>query len=133
MGFDVRFDEDHKCVMGTFVGEMDRTSVKAYARELVKVALQHDCKSLLNDMRAAILTFSTSDLHELPKMMSDIGIDTTWRRAIVASEQLQDYHFFETTAVNRGNTARIFTNPNEAMDWLTEGQSQRQAETAKTV
>ena len=43
-------------------------------------------------------------------------------RAVVAAEDLKDYLFYETAAINRGQHLKVFTDIDEAKKWLSESQ-----------
>jgi hypothetical protein len=118
MTFKVHYDNRSKCVIGTYRGTLDMKSLEGYAYEIMKVASNHDCTSFLNDLRKAEVNLSTFDLYYIPETLHKMGFKRWWKRAIVASEQLDDYYFFELTAQNRGCYVKIFEDMVEAMKWV---------------
>ncbi len=118
MTFDVRYDPAKQCLVGKAPGEIDCESARGYARAVVGASLKHECKKFLNDLRGSDVRLGTIDIYEVWKLFEGLGIDGTWKRAILASEQLKDYRFFENVSVNRGHQVRVFTDPSAALAWL---------------
>jgi hypothetical protein len=118
MAFKVHYDKKSNCVIGTFRGTLGMMSMKEYAREIMKVASKNNCTSFLNDLRNTEVNISTFDLYFIPETLHNMGFMRWWKRAIVASKQLEDYYFFELTAQNRGCYVKIFEDIDEAMKWV---------------
>ncbi len=97
---------------------MNLETAMEYSKGIQKEKSAHDCKLILNDMREAELNLATVDIYYLPGMLDAAGLDRSWKRAIIATNQLEDYRFFETVARNRGYQVRVFTEKNKAMNWL---------------
>ena len=119
MTFSVSYDQENDCVIGGFTGVFDWKTAALYAEAITDTASKHDCTRFLNDMRQAELALSTSEIFRIRDMLDTAGVDSSWKRAIVAARDLEDYRFFETVALNRGYGVRIFTDPIQAMSWLT--------------
>jgi len=129
MVFDVHYDDEHDCLIGSYSGEMSLEAVDEYAAAVSAESARHTCKLFMNDMRNAKLAFSATEIYRLPGILDAAGFDRTWKRAVVALDYLPDYRFFETVARNRGYQVRIFQNVDEAIDWLTKGkQTERPAD-----
>jgi hypothetical protein len=118
MAFNVNYDDKSNCVIGTYGGTLDMKLLEGYACEIMKVASKHDCTSFLNDLRKAEVNLSTFDLYFIPETLHKMGFKRWWKRAIVASKQLEEYYFFELVAQNRGCYVKIFEEVNDAMNWL---------------
>jgi hypothetical protein len=118
MTFCVHFDDEHDCFIGSFIGRLDSSTVGPYTEQLRSEASKHECRRFLNDMRRAEIDFTTFELYGLPGILGAAGFDRSWRRAIVAHEQFEDYYFYETVAVNRGYQVKVFADFDEAMTWL---------------
>jgi len=120
MAFHVAYDPQCDCLIGEFIGSIDHEKLEEYALEVAEAAKEHGCRRILNDLRKAEVRFSTTEIIEIPGFLETTGIDRSWKRAVVVSQSLEDYRFYETTALNRGYTVKIFTDLTEARDWLTQ-------------
>ena len=119
MEFDVRYDEEHDCVIGSYTGRMDCDALHLYVKEMISVASKHICKCFISDIRKAEFDFSMVDIYYMPEALHVLGLDRSWRRAIVVNKQVKELHFFETVALNQGYTVNVFADIDEAMKWLT--------------
>jgi len=114
----VHYDEECDCLIGSFVGTLDQETLKEYAKEVAKTASKHDFRHFLNDLREAEVDFSSIEIINIPGIFHAAGLDISRRRAIIVPNNLEDYRFFETVANNRGFNVKLFTDLNEAMNWL---------------
>jgi hypothetical protein len=119
MEFNVRYNVENDCLIGSYTGRMDRDTVQPYAEEIMSIASKHTCKLFMSDIRKAQIDFSIVDIYYLPGVLDAAGLDRSWRRAIVASKQVKELCFFETVAQNRGYSVKVFADLDEAMKWLT--------------
>lgn len=81
------------------------------------------CTRILNDYREASVQLTTIEIYELPQMIAKIaasfGKDARQvRRALVVSKNSEDYHFYETVAVNNLQKEKLFLDLEEAKLWL---------------
>lgn len=118
--FNVYYDEKNNCMITSFQGELNLKNAIESSKELAREATKHNCTRVLSDLRKAKNALSTFDIVSLPETLEKEGIDKSWKRAIVLSDEknIKDYSFFETAALNRGYTAKAFTDIDEAMNWL---------------
>lgn len=118
--FNVYYDEKNNCMITSFQGELNTEIAKESSKELAREATKHKCTHVLNDLRKANSALSTVNIVCLPEALGKKGIDKFWKRAIVVSEDHNkgDCRLFETAAFNRGYTAKVFTDIDEAMNWL---------------
>lgn len=114
----VHYDEECDCLIGNFAGTLDQETLKEYSIEVAKTASKQDFRYFLNDLREADVDFSSIDIINIPGIFHASGLDISWRRAIVVSNNLNNYRFFETAANTRGFNVKVFTDLNEAMNWL---------------
>ncbi|MEE9553167.1 MAG: hypothetical protein V3W18_02625 [candidate division Zixibacteria bacterium] len=117
MEFKVSYDRDHDCIRITFDGEVVESELQKLASKLIKVSKEHGCRFILNDMRNATISLSTTDIYNLPKQLTDWGIGHDLKRAIVINKY-KDLRFFETVSKNTGQNVQVFTDADEAMHWL---------------
>ena len=120
MVFDIHYDQEYNCIKGSYNGNINLEAIKEYAKEIKKTVSKHNCKHFFNDLRKANLDLSTMHIYNIPNLLIQLGIDHSWRIAIVVLKDSEDYSFFETVAVNRGHIVKLFMDPDEAMNWLTE-------------
>lgn len=116
--FSVHYDEECDCLVGSFAGTLNQETLKEYSIEVAKTASKHDFRYFLNDLREADVDFSLIEIINIPGILHAAGLDISWRRAIVVSANLENYRFFETAANTRGFNVEVFTDLNEAMNWL---------------
>ena len=117
--FNVHYDKRYNCVIVYFAGDMDLQTLKEYAKEITKIASEHNCKRFFNDLRGAEFDLYIIKIQDIPKIFNELGIDDrTLKRAIVASKDSKEYRFFETVARNSGDMVKVFENPRDAMNWL---------------
>lgn len=118
MAFEVRYDEGNDCLICRYSGRLDRDSLQPYADKILRAAAEHACRRLLNDLREADVDLSTVDVFHLPGVPEAAGLGHSWKRAVVADEQLEDLRLYKTVAQNRGYRVRTFGDVDEAMEWL---------------
>ena len=101
-------------------GAWPRGEPKKFISDIVDLSDKHPDLALLIDVRAMKATASMADDYFDAKRMADAGFGRLGRIAvldILARKEAND--FFETTAFNRGLTARFFySDEQEAIDWL---------------
>ena len=85
MTFNVSYDQANECVIASFTGTLDAKTAQVYAEEIAGTASKHDSKRVLNDMRQAKVDLSTSEIFRLREMLDTVGVDLSWKRAIVAA------------------------------------------------
>jgi hypothetical protein len=86
-------------------------------------AFRQDTHRVLVDLRDVDLAMSTDELQRLPKDISDAL--ARWRipvgafkRAIVVSDDWEDYRLFEEAALKQGWNTRVFDSIDDARTWL---------------
>lgn len=88
------------------------------AKKAVQLLIKHGCNRLLNDLRRARITNLASSIYEMPKIVRDVGLPSTCRRALVVGDNLKDYYFLETVCLNRAQQMKVFTDFDHALKWL---------------
>lgn len=92
--------------------------VEAYGTAVVESCRKNQCKYILCDERRLHYNLSTSETFDLGEYYTSYAPSVV-RVAIVCSrENLEEASFFETVAVNRGLQIRVFTDMEEAENWL---------------
>lgn len=121
MDYELEYDEERHLILGHVHGVFDTAVVRRMAVDLAEMVREHECFRLLNDLRDATITGSTPDIYEMPRTVRDVGVPVRCRRALIVREPVDDFRFLETTSVNVGQQVRVFTDPDEALEWLTAG------------
>jgi hypothetical protein len=94
--------------------------VQAYGMAIIEAALTSKCKKVLCDERSLEYSLGIMDTFQCAKFMSE-NAPTVGKAALVYDlKQINDIKFWETVAVNRGVTIKIFNNIKEAERWLKE-------------
>ena len=90
----------------------------------VSMARKYNCYAYLGDFRDVETQFSTTAIYEIPAQFFAVaqkqGIPV-WKlkRALIAApERYETFKFFEKVSCNRGQKVKVFTDGEEAMDWL---------------
>jgi hypothetical protein len=104
-------------------GDLTMKDIRELLDEYVRLAKENDCVLILNDYREATVKLSTVEIYGIPRLYADAfasaGIDPyRLRRALVISKDTRDYHFYEIVASNKAQNVRVFTNMDEAREWL---------------
>jgi hypothetical protein len=123
MPFTVTFNSNEDVICIKLHGEINLLSVIQIATEVAHTAKKHDSFRILNDAREASVKLSTLEIVQLPKVFSEIlaemGIQINkFRRAIIVSNYMDDFTFFETVSMNRGQNVMLFREMKEAREWL---------------
>jgi len=96
----------------------DVSDVIQYGQALIEAAVQAGCTRVLCDERELEYAIGTLDIYKSASMISKTAPHIA-RVAIVCDPLfLEDGQFWETVAVNRGLMVRMFTEMEEARDWL---------------
>ncbi|MHC4243534.1 MAG: hypothetical protein ACYS3N_16910 [Planctomycetota bacterium] len=127
MSYNVYYDSERDCVFASMEGDIDIKQAKEFAHEATKLISAHNCRRLLNDLRKANMKLSTIEIYDLPTYISDAGLDRLCKRALVVSQDFEDYKFFENVSSNHGHLVEVFADSDEfsifqnvdkAQDWL---------------
>jgi hypothetical protein len=115
---EVRYDRENGWIELTYSGEWNLRTVTEAAKELIPVLGEYACRRFLNDSSHAKVNLSRPELELLPGILETGGMDRSWKRAIVASSHLDDFHYYEKAAQKEGFAVKVFTDIGEAREWL---------------
>jgi len=118
MNYKLSYDENNKLIIGRIEGIVDAKLVKKMAVDLAALLQKHKCNKVLNDLRKASLTKSIFDIYNIPRIVDDSGVPLSSKRALVVKEKNSDFKFLETASVNIGHQLKIFTDFDDAVEWL---------------
>lgn len=128
MPFSLRYDPEAECVLAVIEGRADARMAREFTRELVSLFRKTGCKRLLNDMRLASLEMSILEIDDIPAMSSEAGIDETCSGAILVSGDDEKFSFLQATCNIRHQYLKIFTDYDEAREWLMKRKKNSQLE-----
>ncbi|HOW43328.1 MAG TPA: hypothetical protein P5110_02410 [Candidatus Omnitrophota bacterium] len=115
--FNVYYDQQNNCLRGVFKGQVDHMQVGAYVKEVYSKATRKN-ERLLSDFREAQVDLAEIEIVSIREMIRNIGIDQSWKRAIVVSQKMELFKFFEVLCNNYGDKVRAFSDMDEALAWL---------------
>ena len=93
------------------------------AKDAIRESKDHGSKLILADCTRLEGGHSIADLLDLILLFRELGIDRSYREAIVLpslAHQLGNVEFFETACLNRGYNVRLFGTREAGMGWLGE-------------
>ena len=125
MSHAIRYDSESHVLEVRLHGSHTLDSAKALLIETADAIRQHECHSILADVREVTLDMSTLELHEAPRLIHEAlsarGISAfALRRTVVVAERTPDIEFLQNSVVNRGHKMKVFVDIDEARQWLVE-------------
>jgi hypothetical protein len=124
MSNSIVYDPSSDLICVTLVGAIDKQMMDDLTMQTLRLVQQHSCFRVLADIRQASSAVSTLDLfqraRETAQHVSAANIPSSYKRALVVGENLDDPRFYETVSQNREQQVRIFHDMKEAKRWLTE-------------
>ena len=124
MPWTIEILEDPKAVSSKLIGPMKLVVVKEVAAAALKLAAEERVNKFLDDARGMQPELTTLEIHGLPDTLGKLGLGKHDKVAIVYTEsspRAADFRFFETAALNRGYSVRLFTRLDAARRWLRSG------------
>jgi len=118
MAYRINYDSNIDCIVARMDGKIDLDVVKQFVCELVRVSEEHGCTRILNDARGVSLNLSTIDILGIPKFVSEAGLKSCCRRAVIVSGYLKDASLFETVSRNYDQDVMVFQDVEQAKQWL---------------
>jgi hypothetical protein len=106
--------------------------VEVIIAKIAKTAKEKDCRLIFTDFREVSRILSILQIYELPDRIKNIftsfGINVLlFKRANVVAKDLDDYIFHENVMVNRGQNEKVFTDIDQAKEWLMEKSAAQQS------
>ncbi len=113
---------DPDVVVMTLAGDVDRTELDAAFAAAVGAAMQNDNWHLLCDIVEIVGGPSLFDVYAMVVALDQLGVQDRFREALLTRgdpDNVTNAGFWETACVNRGISARGFTDRAAALAWLT--------------
>ena len=118
MSYELAYDPDKEIIYGRLYGYIDADVIMHVAIELAQLIQRHECYRFLNDAREATLTQSVHDVTRMPDIMAVAGVSLQCKRACVVREMSAETEFLQGIADVSGHNLRVFTDIDEANEWL---------------
>lgn len=120
MAFEIRVDEQMKCIFVTFSGALTMRVIHEYLEELLPIL--HECpyRRLLSDCSRVEVRLSSMDILQLPKFAAASPLTQDLKRAVLATPGTSGYELYETLSSMAGQQLRVFSRRDAAMEWLFE-------------
>ena len=124
MTYSVTFNEEAGFIHAVYEGDLDMTGITGMMREVGITIRDHDCYRVLSDYSKARMTISIADLYEMPKLIlkrsKEIGVSAykIKRALIIPIAAYENFRFFENVSLNNSQTVKIFTDVDQAKEWL---------------
>ena len=118
----VNYHTEQGILVVTLVGDLSQQDALRVQQEASKRQKEHGIRGILVDARLARSRMSTIDRFELLSSFQERFSSTT-KHAVVYSpgnHDLSEVTFAENVAFNRGVRLKMFTDIDEARDWLSE-------------
>jgi hypothetical protein len=109
-----------------YEGEANVNDLGEVIAKGASLSKEHNCFRVLSDFRAMQLNLSVMSLFSIPENEKMLSRELNapfykFRRAVVVPEKdFEKYKFFETVAVNRSHTVKVFVDLGNAVSWLLE-------------
>jgi len=100
-------------------GDISSEKLNRMAVERWQELQKYNCKKILFDFTRITNTLNTIEIYNRPEQSEKIGVMRTNRAAAVVPETyLNDFKFMETVYQNRGFDLNVFTDKQQAIDFL---------------
>ena len=118
MSHELSYDSELGCIVLHIEGKVTVEVIRELAPEVASMVEETGCRRILNDMSVATIDVAVMDLFDSPKIMSESGIASDTKRALVVPCSFAKSGFLETVTRNRGQNLMVFEDVDEAKEWL---------------
>jgi hypothetical protein len=127
----VFYNSDLHLIESKLQGDMTLGEAEEIVTEIAKTAKEKDCRLIFMDFRNVSQKLSMVEMYRLPDRTKNIftsfGLNVSlYKRANVVAKDLDDYIFHENIMVNRGHNEKVFTDIDQAKEWLMEKSATQQ-------
>lgn len=118
---EVEVIEKFNMVSGRIEGDLTKEIAKRYFEEVGKIASQNGLKRVLTDLREANLKADELDMRDLSQELTQLGLVSDHKRALVVREDVSGYKQWENYCLSAGyKKIRLFVDDDTAIEWLAE-------------
>ncbi len=119
----VKYDAEADLIVIEVKEVINTSLVRQLSHDAILLAKEHNCFLILNDARKATLSLSTMEIYGLLRLIQEIAAELEtqvhrFKRALVVSQDIDDFTFFETVSQNRNQNVTLFRDVDEARKWL---------------
>lgn len=118
MPYDIKYIEKEDYIVATFTGVVNMTLVHDYIAALLPILEKTGCKRLLSDSTEAQMQVTSMNILKFPKMADESPLTAQLKRAVLAAEGTSGYEMYATFSKMQGQNLRVFTDRDEAIQWL---------------
>ena len=124
MAYSVTFNEESGFIHAIYEGDLDMAGITGMMHDVGLEIRAHDCYLVLSDYSKAKMAISIADLYEMPKLIlkrsKEMGVSAykIKRALIIPPAAYENFRFFENVSLNNSQTVKIFTDVNQAKEWL---------------
>ena len=127
----VIYNSELHLVESKLQGDMTLGEAEEIVTKIAKIAKEKDCRLIFTDFREVSRKLSILQIYELPDRTKNIFTSfgmklSLYKRANVVAKDLDDYVFHENVMVNRGHNEKVFTDIDQAQEWLMETSAAQQ-------
>ncbi|MFN8414116.1 MAG: hypothetical protein U0Z26_17180 [Anaerolineales bacterium] len=119
----IAYNSQEKYIEMKVWGSLLMDEAKDIISEMIQVSKQNNCLLILGDYREATMDLSVVEIYKLPTKISEAAAaskisEFKIKRALVADKNSENFYFFETVTLNRGQSIKLFSDMDEAKEWL---------------
>ncbi|MBN1779788.1 STAS/SEC14 domain-containing protein [bacterium] len=121
MAYDITFIAEHGIVNIKNSGNLSVDEIVCQTGEVVTLAKEKKSLAILTEFTAVIMNVSLIDVFKLTELYEQVGMDHHSKIAVLVSAadlNMEELQFYETVCFNRAWNIRIFTERDEAIEWL---------------
>ncbi len=114
----VQFERPQGLARFVLTGTVKEPEALRLEHEVLDARRDHQCWRVLFDVRDAQLDMSIFEVDNLPQHAVRIGIDRSYRLALLYARDERKYQHLENVATIHGLDMRSFTDEAHALEWL---------------
>lgn len=103
-------------------GRLSKEDMVEAAKATINEGIKQNVSSFLSNVSNLHESGNLLDLYEVVKLYKTLGVQPNWRKAVLIpnkSQIVEKMKFYESVSQTRGFKIKVFSDYNEATDWLT--------------
>ncbi len=118
MNYKISYNSEKKYVTADIVGDIELEPLKQFISDTADFLKKHNCQRVIHDFCSASVNMNIIEIDEVPKLISQFGIDDALKRALVISDDFKKYNFFESTSRSKRQNVKNFSVYEKAEKWI---------------
>lgn len=124
MNFHVEYLEEQGIIKSTVEGDVFKKEMVIAQTKVRELILKTKCYFLLDDFINATFKIPIFEINDMPKETTEFKVEMKkeglfqLREAILVAKIDEDIRFIENVFNNNGLPIKVFTDKNQAMEWL---------------